>query len=777
MNHHHRINFFKKLFLFCFCIGIVPVITLGYFSYAKSSALLLDKANRSSAESVEQTRLRFEQKMKMVDNTQTQFIGASAVISAMEQRLDSSNYWLYEDLIQSIHRLQTYEFGLAEVYLVNLYQDWILDSRGQSSFEQHYLAKSIDAYVGIPKASFWASMKLPWYEDGNPLQWNMALVKKIPNNSIKPMGLLVAILPCIELNKMLPQGGEPGEFYVLDDKLRVIASAHPEQVGIDLSKEPVIGQIQGEQLEANQFQTDIGNDAYGITYRKSSYNGWTYVNKIHIRDIKQESRAIGWLTIAICLSLLLFLLLLSFQGSRQLYRPIRRLYDIILKDPDTPKLSPRKDELSWIESKLHMLLSNQAQMSHQLKEFFVHKLLQGAVGANEIMERSDSLGLSSWKSIRVLCVRIDTMESTNYKESDRDLLLFAIHNITSELIAAELRLPPVVINEFQVTVIGSHAELAEESKAEAYGQGKAIQTAIQDYLKLSVSIGISSAITHPADMPGAFLEAKEALAYGVRLGYESILFLEDMHSPLMTVPVTFPQHIVSELTEQIRLLDEGRANLLIEEFMVVVANKSISHQEFQLYLMRLLVELLRLYQDNGGQMQDLVLNEKAVVSEMFLLKSNKEIVVWFQTSVIRPLIAHIEQRRDSLYTSISDQILTIIHSEFDTPLTLELCGVRLSYHPEYVGRVFRKETGFAFGEYLSGYRLQIAKKWLVETDMTVTEISERLMYNKPQNFIRYFRKMEQVTPGQYRELFHSKSKRAAEQQGTSNAEASATKKE
>lgn len=128
------------------------------------------------------------------------------------------------------------------------------------------------------------------------------------------MGLLVAILPCIELNKMLPQGGEPGEFYVLDDKLRVIASAHPEQVGIDLSKDPVIGQIQGEQLEANQFQTDIGNEAYGITYRKSSYNGWTYVNKIHIRDIKQESRAIGWLTIAICLSLLLFCSCYPFKG-------------------------------------------------------------------------------------------------------------------------------------------------------------------------------------------------------------------------------------------------------------------------------------------------------------------------------------------------------------------------------------------------------------------------------------------------------------------------------
>ncbi|MNL86613.1 Helix-turn-helix domain protein [compost metagenome] len=46
----------------------------------------------------------------------------------------------------------------------------------------------------------------------------------------------------------------------------------------------------------------------------------------------------------------------------------------------------------------------------------------------------------------------------------------------------------------------------------------------------------------------------------------------------------------------------------------------------------------------------------------------------------------------------------------------------------------------------------MAKKWLIETDMTVKEISERLQYQNSQNFIRSFRKQEEMTPGQYREL-------------------------
>lgn len=45
----------------------------------------------------------------------------------------------------------------------------------------------------------------------------------------------------------------------------------------------------------------------------------------------------------------------------------------------------------------------------------------------------------------------------------------------------------------------------------------------------------------------------------------------------------------------------------------------------------------------------------------------------------------------------------------------------------------------------------MAKKWLKESDMKIVEIAERLQYNNSANFIRSFRKMVDMTPGQYRE--------------------------
>lgn len=68
----------------------------------------------------------------------------------------------------------------------------------------------------------------------------------------------------------------------------------------------------------------------------------------------------------------------------------------------------------------------------------------------------------------------------------------------------------------------------------------------------------------------------------------------------------------------------------------------------------------------------------------------------------------------------------------------------------------KKEMGVTFSEYLSQYRLKIAKQWLEETDMTIAEIATRLRYNNAQNFIRYFKKLEGITPGRYRKKVRSK---------------------
>lgn len=63
------------------------------------------------------------------------------------------------------------------------------------------------------------------------------------------------------------------------------------------------------------------------------------------------------------------------------------------------------------------------------------------------------------------------------------------------------------------------------------------------------------------------------------------------------------------------------------------------------------------------------------------------------------------------------------------------------------------EKGKSFMDYLEEYKINEAKRLLLQTDKTVAEIAQELNYTNAQNFIRFFSKSTGVTPGKFRKLY------------------------
>ena len=72
------------------------------------------------------------------------------------------------------------------------------------------------------------------------------------------------------------------------------------------------------------------------------------------------------------------------------------------------------------------------------------------------------------------------------------------------------------------------------------------------------------------------------------------------------------------------------------------------------------------------------------------------------------------------------------------------------YNEKYLGRLFKKETGQTFKEYINNKRIQTAKQLLKNTNLTVTEIAIQTGYNNVTYFNRIFKKAKGVTPTAYR---------------------------
>ena len=85
-------------------------------------------------------------------------------------------------------------------------------------------------------------------------------------------------------------------------------------------------------------------------------------------------------------------------------------------------------------------------------------------------------------------------------------------------------------------------------------------------------------------------------------------------------------------------------------------------------------------------------------------------------------------------------------------ISLTECAEALQVHPTYIWKILKMDKGRSFSDYLEEYKLEEAKRLLLNTTMSVAEIASELNYTNAQNFIRFFSKSMGVTPGKFRKL-------------------------
>ena len=108
------------------------------------------------------------------------------------------------------------------------------------------------------------------------------------------------------------------------------------------------------------------------------------------------------------------------------------------------------------------------------------------------------------------------------------------------------------------------------------------------------------------------------------------------------------------------------------------------------------------------------------------------------------------------YSSLVNRILDELEENLFSPeLSLKwLCQQRLYVNETHAGRVFSKETGTKFGDYVKNARLKKAID-LIESNanISVLELAVSLGYeNNPDYFIEIFKKKYQMTPKQYQKF-------------------------
>ncbi len=124
-------------------------------------------------------------------------------------------------------------------------------------------------------------------------------------------------------------------------------------------------------------------------------------------------------------------------------------------------------------------------------------------------------------------------------------------------------------------------------------------------------------------------------------------------------------------------------------------------------------------------------------------------------ALITEITVEIVRRSDriSAYSpSVSQKVLEYIHTGFKNELSLGILAEKLSFTPNYIGRVFLKDTGVSFNTYLNRIRLRYACNMLLFSDIPVNQIGIMSGYSSVEYFFYIFKKEFSLTPQKYRQI-------------------------
>lgn len=742
----------------CILLGVVPTILVGTFSYFIASNTVQKKVSESNMEELRQAKLSVESQLVSVEKSMLQLISSPTVAHAASTEMTGDQFDVFNELESTIDMLPTTGMEIGDIRLFNTSQHWMVSSTGvtsQADYEATY--GPVSQYLNDSRLCYWVDALT--FSGKNGASQNAAsgdtaasasdhsYVTLVRRNVYSNDACFCTVdVPYTSFDDLVSKGSRFNSVMVISPDGCVIYDRSYSKRGKNITATPLFRQVTQRKQDSGSFTIRMDGVRTSVSFIKSDSNGWLYLMVTSVSQMTRDSQVIGWVTALICLILIALVGFVSLSISNRVYRPIRRLYNVLVGDK-----AGQPDDIRQIEENIGLLLTSQHDMkaqiysqSGQLMEYFSVRLL--------LDENDDKFIRSKIRMFRypenpprmvVAVIRIDPLEGGAYGENDEDLLLYAVNNIMCEMFSERIVITPVIIGSRQVTVL----QVGDPYKDEAYSSFRKLQDILRQNLEFTVSVGISRPINAYRDIHSNYMKCLYAIQYQFFQDKNTISFMEDLTNDQCCRP-EYPVQLESQILDAVRTGDKEQCFAMIHLFVENVFRGETSSDAIKIFLTRLVINLIILQQetDPHSKTSDLLL-----LSQLSDMRDREGIENWLQHSVAEPVIDCLEKSTGDRMKQICQDTLAIIQKEYNTKLTLESCATRLNYHPSYIRRVLKKEMGINFSDYLQHYRIRVAEQWLAETDIKIAVIAEKLAYENTENFIRSFKKITGMTPRQYRD--------------------------
>ncbi len=401
-----------------------------------------------------------------------------------------------------------------------------------------------------------------------------------------------------------------------------------------------------------------------------------------------------------------------------------------------------------LQDRINTLRSSLNSTLEVLKAQYISKILLGNVPSdpNEInIILTNNRIVLTQPPFLVISIEISSLQSEQWVPDSQKLWTYAVENIAHELLSEKYPCETSIENLRQIFAI-----ICYDGNETRLGQLlNSFCCFILDNFKFSVTVGVGNPRFTLHDIHSSCKEAVYAVRNSLPQNSSGVFFYSHVSS------INFLSNRASiydknELLMQMRL---GNINACIEIIQNLRSALIESHATIPLVHVTL-VELLSACVEYGNEnpicLIDKITNSFSALFNEIIFSTDTSVLFKKVEDILKQLIQKVQKFNRENISSIVQKVLCIIHENYwDDELTIERIAQKMFVSYGYLCFLFKKDMNQTINDYITNYRMEQARKFLIKGEITVSDVSARVGITNPNYFAKIFKRKFNILPSDF----------------------------
>lgn len=566
------------------------------------------------------------------------------------------------------------------------------------------------------------------------------IVIKLPSHKFRVYGMLLVNINMSRVQNLIGSFCDSDEEIIVSDRTgKIVFSTNPEY----MEYYQKISEGNSKKLE---------KEGLFVSRSSSSVLGWQF-DVIRSIDARTHvySRFNAYTLIAFLVFISAFFVVIAYLA----YHPLDTLLKNVAGETGEAikgnEIEYIRDRFEGIKYDRQMLEQTVVANKKKIQELFELRLIRGEVRSDdEWNEYFKGLNIAPCRYFASAVMVLNlTGDYSGDNISEDSVCLKIVEEIPEEI--KELSWLPLVYNASTMfCIFGDDDESVMLDKIMRFYKG--IQGFVEERFGYRILMGISATHTEHRHIYAAYRESINALILsdkgGVsKSGEECRFYLNTMTARVKNFNTSFEKDVQTA----IKASDRDQCFFVLDNFSNYIGEIRSNDDAMYLYT-RMINAIIEAASETDLELSKLFPDGLRKIYRDVLEAMEPALVRrYLKSQLIDVILSARSNKLEQGSGSIMNKLEELVRKN-NGNITLSECARELNVHETYIWKVMKMEKGQSFSEFIEAYKLEEAKRKLLETDNSVSEIAKALGYPDSQIFINAFSKATGLTPGKFRKL-------------------------